>query len=307
MRRVACIVLWSATPWRPRFAFSWEHFGHIRKFSADTIAVRLIQFVVQYMPRVIIGRAMGPLALGYFTAAQRVTRILQQLIVTPIGMVAMPAFSKLQDDPARLKRAMVTGTQLSALIAFPSFLGLTVVAPDVVPLAMGPRWLDSVPLMQLLSLAGIPFCITMFSNNALRALGHTGAILHLNIVTVILILIILAVATPYGLIVLAASLVGRGYLMSPVIMYVEHRLTGVSVWERIRAVLPMAAAAVIMAVTVEAWRRTAAAGMAVELRLLTSVLLGVLVYGLATYTFRRAVIFEVVDLMRAMLKRSPAA
>ena len=81
-----------------------------------------------------------------------------------LGRVLFPAFSKMQDDPERLWNAYLRAVSTVALIGFPIFTGLAVVAPEAVLLVFGPQWGGAVLPLQILCAGGIFWSITTLSD-----------------------------------------------------------------------------------------------------------------------------------------------
>src|SRR5690348_10705676 len=98
-------------------------------------------------------------------------------ISLPIQQVLYAAFVRLQDDLERLGRAWLRGIQLVTEINVPAFLGIAVVAPDFVPVVFGARWHDAVPVLQLLSLAGVAQSFQNLNWSVLQAVGRPGRLL----------------------------------------------------------------------------------------------------------------------------------
>ena len=69
--------------------------------------------------------------------------------------VAFPVFAHRQNDDAALRRGYAELSSILSLISFPYLIGAAIVAPDLVPAVFSDRWLDAVPLVQILALLGI--------------------------------------------------------------------------------------------------------------------------------------------------------
>ena len=82
------------------------------------------------------------------------------------------AFARLQDEPIRLGRAWLRGTQLVAAINVPAFLGIDIIAPDFVPAVLGPRWHTAVPGLQWLRLAGAAHSFKTLHRSVIKAVGR---------------------------------------------------------------------------------------------------------------------------------------
>ena len=64
---------------------------------------------------------------------------------------------------------------------------------------IGEKWLQAVPLLQILCIACAFTCITQINLNLLFVKGYTGAVLKLNIIKRIISFTILLLALPFGI------------------------------------------------------------------------------------------------------------
>jgi PST family polysaccharide transporter len=88
----------------------------------------------------VVGRWLGPAALGIYGRAYG-------LMVTPatvfgriVNRVLFPVMSKVQDEPARLGGAYERALAIVALVGLPLSATLWVVAPEFIPVILGPQW-----------------------------------------------------------------------------------------------------------------------------------------------------------------------
>lgn len=76
-----------------------------------------------------------------------------------------PAFSRVQSEPHKLRRAFVVATELTAMVAATACGLLAIAAPHVIPMLYGENWRDVVAPLQVLCIAGY-----------FRALYHLGGV-----------------------------------------------------------------------------------------------------------------------------------
>jgi O-antigen/teichoic acid export membrane protein len=72
-----------------------------------------------------------------------------------LGRVLLSAFSRMQDDDARLKSAYLRSNGAIAFLTFPMMLGLLVVARPFIEVVLGVKWLPAVPLLSILAPLGM--------------------------------------------------------------------------------------------------------------------------------------------------------
>jgi O-antigen/teichoic acid export membrane protein len=84
----------------------------------------------------------------------------------------LPAVARQQGDRSRVRQAVLKSIGLISLIAFPTLWGISAVAPELVRVLFGPKWLQSVAALTILPLI-VPIrmiCSVMFTTSL--ALGN---------------------------------------------------------------------------------------------------------------------------------------
>ena len=146
------MLSYAAHPYRPRLSLAKVH-GLVR-FTRWIFARNVLQGLNDHAANMIIGRWVGVSALGYFTFARSLADIATSDLYAPIRRALFPAYAAVNDDPAALKRLVVDSTALMTLIGLPVSVGIALVAPDAVALLLGDAWLEVIPLLQILAIAG---------------------------------------------------------------------------------------------------------------------------------------------------------
>lgn len=221
---VGALVLWGASDWRPKFNVSVKHFKELFAFGINMVGFNIVNFFNRRADDFLIGYFLGPVALGYYTVAYRVLWVMTQLLVTVTNQVALPTFSRLQEDDVRLQRAFYTVTQFTSLIAFPSFLGVAVLAPELVPVLFGSKWQPSIPVMQVLAFIGILHSMVYFNSTVMMAKGKPSWRFRVNCLNAVVNVIAFAVVTRWGILAVAVAYVISGYLIFPISIYLVRKL-----------------------------------------------------------------------------------
>jgi len=100
--------------------------------------------------------------------------------------VTLPAVALQQGDLPRVSQAVVKYIGLVSLFAFPALWGLSAVAPEVVAVLLGPKWLEAIPALVILPLI-VPMrmvCSFMFTTSL--ALGNRSLDLRNTIANFVL-------------------------------------------------------------------------------------------------------------------------
>jgi O-antigen/teichoic acid export membrane protein len=138
-----------------------------------------------------------------------------------------------------------------ALLALPAAAGVHAVAPSLVPVVLGAKWLESTALMEILAFNGAVVLFNSSMGAVLMARGHPDRVTKANCVYVVLLFGMLAVFVGrYGLKGAAYAALGTSSVMTPVFLYLMQRRIGVGAEAFARAVGRPAAAAAVMAMIV---------------------------------------------------------
>nr|WP_234488779.1 lipopolysaccharide biosynthesis protein [Oxynema sp. CENA135] len=221
------LVLWWASDWRPGLKFSISHAKELFSFGVNIMGSQILTFFILRADDFLIGKFLGSEALGYYTIAYRVLLMITQLLYSTTNQVVLPAFSKLQEEPERLRKALYSSTQLSSLISLPLSVGIAVLAPELVVFLFGDKWMPSVPAMQILAFIGPLQLSQGISTTLLTAMGKPSWSLAINFINSITHVIGFLIAVQWGFIAVAAARVTCGYLVAPIRMLMVRKLLNI--------------------------------------------------------------------------------
>jgi PST family polysaccharide transporter len=297
---VSVLWLWMGSHWRPRLHCSRRHFRDLRTPGACMIGVRLVLLLQQQSPRVLIGYFLGPVALGFYGVSWRVIEILYLLFIRPLSDVALPAFARLQNDVERLREIHDTSRRLGAMIAMPTFIGLALVAPELIPATFGGQWSGAVPVVQALAIGGA--CMSIMSISAMipQALGRWDVTLVMRALATALTVAAILSVREAGLVAIAAAVAAGEAMMILVTFDVVRRLTTEPMSEQALAYAPIATAGLIMAAAVFGWRQLMVDDLAHMTLLATSVILGAAVYLAALLVIALPLVHQAWDLVSSV-------
>ena len=246
---VSVIVLWRVSDWRPSFRFSMPHLRELFSFGINIIGLRLINFANTRSADLLIGKFMGHEVLGYYTVACRLMTLSEELMSSMLNQVALPAFSKLQGDLERMRRAIYSVSGVSTLLAPPFFLALCALAPDLTVLLFGAKWLPSVPVMQILTFIGIVHAVFNINGTVITSLGKPSWRLYLTLLNAVVntaAFFFVVLVLDGGITAVALALVIRGYVLLPLPLMLLRRLTDLDLGIYLRQwIVPLVAAALM--------------------------------------------------------------
>jgi O-antigen/teichoic acid export membrane protein len=162
----------------------------------------------------------------------------------------LPAFSRLQHDPDEMRRAFTTATSYASLIAFPAFLGLSLMASELIPAFYGPQWAASIPVLQILGLSGILQALFFFNGPVIMAAGKPAWNFALTAFQSMASLIAFTIAVRWGIEAVAIAFVVRGYVTAPVSIWILRRLIRLDLIDFLREHVSQCIASVVMVAAV---------------------------------------------------------
>lgn len=308
VREIAiALVLWKASQWRPKLSFSKTHFSELFRFGINILGLNLLNFINTRSDDFLIGYFLGPIELGYYTVAYRILRIMIELLIQTGSDVLLPTFSKLQKTPEKLREAYYTATRLTSVIAFPMFLGLAILSPEVVTVLFGEKWLPSAPVMTILSFAGLLTSVSYFSSPVFLAMGKPDWKLKINLLSSISNLILFALVVRSGILAVALAFTVRGYVFFPIGQWAIAKLIHVETFKYLRQFLgSLLATSVTVAAIAFArpllftWTTSSA------VVLMVCIAIGGVLYVLTLYSFAPSIVNEIIN-MFALLKAKKAS
>lgn len=113
----------------------------------------VVNWCLNNMDRILIGRLLNAYALGLYNVAYNVATMPNTLLLGALQPAFLSAGSRLQDERERLGGAYLQMVAVIMVLAIPAFVFLALVAPDLVHLVYGPKWVGAAWVLEVLFLA----------------------------------------------------------------------------------------------------------------------------------------------------------
>lgn len=140
--------------YRPRFRLDLEKARELFRFGRWILSTTVFEFLVKSLDTVVVGRLLQSTSLGLYQMAVRLANLGATEITHAISQVTFPTYSKVKNDAAKYRQAVLGTLGLVSAVAIPLSGLLFVFAPEGVPLILGQKWAPIVPAFQLLVLVG---------------------------------------------------------------------------------------------------------------------------------------------------------
>lgn len=189
--------------WYPTFHFQFSAVREIVRNGVHLFGSGVSGYLRNTFDVMIIGKSLPPQDLGMYGMAQTILYAPMHLITSTISRVIFPLLAKVQNDLESIKHAVLTATARTALLIFPLYFGLIILADEFVLHVFGENWLDMVPLIRIMATSFIIQSIGNVASPLMLALGKAKTILRLSIAGSIFYFIVLLLLIPYGLTIVA--------------------------------------------------------------------------------------------------------
>jgi O-antigen/teichoic acid export membrane protein len=166
----AVAISFLASSYRPRFSLAATR--ELFSFSSWMLVNNVLAFLYLKTSHLIIGRFAGASALGLYNLSYELSNMPTNELMAPINRAVFPGYAKLAGDLDALRRSYLEVLSSIALFVLPAGLGLAAVADPMVRVALGSRWLEAIPLIELLGIYGALLSLGTNLAAAYLALGR---------------------------------------------------------------------------------------------------------------------------------------
>ena len=199
------VLLWVQYKWQPTWEFSWSHYKDIFSFGSKVMLNQFTMYLIRYTDTLLIGYFLGTGPLGYYSFAQKIFITLTDLVNLTFSKVTFSIFSLLQDQRKKLSGEVYKFVDLIATVSFPLFAAAFVFSPQAIPLFFGEKWLASIPVIQILSVAGVLTCFYSCFNNLFAGIGRIGLNLKIKMFYLATSLILMYIAVQFSIEMVAST------------------------------------------------------------------------------------------------------
>jgi PST family polysaccharide transporter len=200
---ISAFLLWIVVPWKPRLLFKSNVTKRLFSYGFSIMGVGAYTTLADSFDYLLIGRLFDTAALGVYTLAYRLPDLLIINTLSVLAAVFFPAFSSIQNQPDILRKSFLSSTRYVHLLVTPLCLGIFVAADPIIRVIFGEQWLQSIPIMQVLSLYALVLSIGFHVGDIYKAVGRPDILLKMGLPVVIIRLTALWIGSHYGLIGIA--------------------------------------------------------------------------------------------------------
>jgi O-antigen/teichoic acid export membrane protein len=244
------VLRWILVGWRPSFSFSIAAIRDLWKFGINNVGTRLVYITLDKLDFLILGKYLLPEILGFYSQALKIVRIPSESLWTVGNRIGLPALSKVQDQQQRLQRGLLKGESYLSIIGVPIFVGMSIMAPELVMVMQGPQWIPSILPLRILCISGCIAVLNISIPAVFLARGRPDINLKLSVVQLVLLVPLLFLGVRYGAPGVAAVVSGVSVVTFMVRQKYVHEVIDLNFKSYLLSLRPAMLASIIMAAVV---------------------------------------------------------
>ena len=225
MAATRMLYTWWACPWRPSRPKRGAGTRQMVVFGANLTGFNFINYFARTADQMIVGWWWGETLLGFYERARRILLQPMHKIAPAFTSVVVPTLSRLRDQPERYRAAFCAAARPLGWIGVTVVGFLYCTAEPLILLYMGPKWAQVVPVFQAFAPTAWNAMIATLGGWVYASHGHVDRQMKWGVANCIIMLTVIAAASPLGIVPLAIAISIANLLMRPLSFYICFRGT----------------------------------------------------------------------------------
>jgi O-antigen/teichoic acid export membrane protein len=169
---VQVIMSYWIHPFRPRFTFDRPTLRRLMGYGVWMNLTGIMVLAGTHGASVVVGKVIDVRALGLYQMAHWITQSAIVDVAIAFNVVAFAAYSRMQDDAARMRAAYVRTAGFMAAAALPVAAAIALMGDAFVSTVLGAKWTGSSAALRLLAAAGCFHAIALSGRPIFLGLGQ---------------------------------------------------------------------------------------------------------------------------------------
>ena len=229
---------WVASGVQPTLTWDRDSARRLLGMGRWVLAANLCDVLYGRAQTLLVGGLFGPAPLGYYMRADSTQQFPADAVSAIVGRVALPVFSESSENRPALVNGLRTSLRSTMAINAPAIALLGALAGPLVHVLYGPGWDRAVPLLTLLSLAGLAWPLHVMNINVLYAVGAAETVFRIDLIKKAAAVLLTVGGAMFGLTGVACAQVLVGWFAVGVNGHATGRLVGLGARQQVRLVAP---------------------------------------------------------------------
>lgn len=243
-------ILWLTVGWRPKWMFSFERLKGLLQYGWKLLASGLLDTVYNKLREIMIAVFYTDADLAYYNRGSTYPYLIVENINASIDSVLLPVLSAEQDHTEQVRNMTRRAIRISTYVMMPLMMGLAVCAEPLIRLLLTEKWLPCVPYLRIFCFSYAFYPLHTANLNAIKAMGRSDLFLKLEIIKKVFGVIILLITLPFGVYVMALSLLFTSVMSQLINSWPNAKLLGYAYGHQLRDMLPAMVLSCVMGAVV---------------------------------------------------------
>lgn len=226
--------------WRPTLPVDFRPIRSLLSFGSKLVITNICTILNNNLFSVVLGRLYSEREVGNFTQANKWNSMGHTLITGMLNGIAQPVLSRVADDLERQKAVFRKMLRFTAFVSFPLMLGLSLMAEELIVIALTDKWADSARILSLLAVWGAFVPVGQLCANLVVSRGHSGVYMGNSIALCVAQLAAVLCSYPWGMTVMLTVFISINILWTVIWMGFVRREIGLSIGLQLKDVAPYA-------------------------------------------------------------------
>lgn len=175
---VGLFLIYILSPWSPRLAFEKDSAKRLTSFGLPFQLNSILALVKDDLLTIVLGKILTFTQVGYIGWAQKWAFVPLRFFMDNVNKVTFPTYSRLQQHPDQLARAIEKSLFFVTYFVYPSIFGMVAIAPKIFQVIPNyEKWEPALPLLYLFAINTVFSAISTTFTNALFAIGRPKLVL----------------------------------------------------------------------------------------------------------------------------------
>ena len=288
-------------PIKPMLAVPFKYFKDLFGYGKYMFTSTIFVFLLNEGDDAFVGKLLGVATLGVYTLAFHLANFAVYNLTFIVSQVVMPAYASIQDSKDRLKSAYFKVFRYIALLAFPSSLGIFILAPEIVPIVYSPKWNAMIYPLMILCIYGLSRSLIATTGEIFKAVGKPKLLQKVTFIQLVaLVIFIYPLTKLFGLTGTCLALTLAALSVHWLNFYYVAKVIGASFMDFVKVIYVPLISSVIMLMSIYLGKKLIAINSL--LLLILYIIFGALVYSMIVLLFDRNIFKDAKGLTKSLLK-----
>ena len=170
--------------------------GHFLHYGGKYSVIGFIEFLSSNIDALLVGKLLGASSAGFYNRAALLANLPVQQPANVLTKVLFPIMSSIGNQHDKQSISLQLSTLLVGSYAFAVGAGIYAAAPDIVRVLLGNKWLEAIPLLQVLAWSVGPLYVSHVAGVTLDSMNQLSIKFKIQMSMLALMMILFALFAP---------------------------------------------------------------------------------------------------------------